>query len=118
MIQGATYIDLPGEPGISSEIDRDRFFEFVVCGPEGLYAIEVKDGRVACRDGVWRYRDRNGGVALSQESPFHRAETALHGLMEDLRANLPEDVLDWLTTGYVAMSRARTVLSLIHRDSG
>ena len=61
MIQGATYIDLPGEPGISSEIDRDPFFEFVVCGPEGLYAIEVKGGRVACRDGVWRYRDRNGG---------------------------------------------------------
>ena len=55
---------------------------------------------------------------LSQESPFRRAETALHGLMEDLRANLPEDMLDRLTTGYVAMSRARSVLSLIHRDSG
>ena len=35
--------------------------------------------------------------------------------MEDLRANLPEDMLDRLTTGYVAMSRARSVLSLIHR---
>ena len=55
---------------------------------------------MACRDGVWRYRDRSGGVALSQESPFRQAETALHGLMEDLRANLPEDVLDRLTTGY------------------
>ena len=74
--------------------------DFVVCGPEGLYTIEVKGGRVACRDGVWRYRDRNGGVSLSQESPFRQAETALHGLMQDLRANLPEDVLDRLTTGY------------------
>ena len=36
--------------------------------------------------------------------------------MEDLRANLPEDVLDRLTTGYVAMNRARSVLSLIYRD--
>ena len=81
---------------------RKRFpeIDFVVCGPEGLYAIEVKGGRVACRDGVWRYRDRNGGVAQSQESPFRQAETALHGLMQDLRANLPGDVLDRLTTGY------------------
>ena len=81
---------------------RKRFpeIDFVVCGPQGLYAIEVKGGRVACRDGVWRYRDRNGGVSLPQESPFRQAETALHGLMEDLRANLPEDVLDRLTTGY------------------
>ena len=81
---------------------RKRFpeIDFVICGPDGLYAIEVKGGRVACHDGVWRYQDRNGGVALSQESPFRQAETALHGLMEDLRANLPEDVLDRFTTGY------------------
>ena len=26
---GSTYIDLPGEPRISPEIDRDRFFEFL-----------------------------------------------------------------------------------------
>ena len=81
---------------------RKRFpeIDFVVCGPEGLYAIEVKGGRVACRDGVWCYRDRNGGVARSQESPFRQAETALLGLLEDLRAHLPEDVLDRFTTGY------------------
>ena len=81
---------------------RKRFpeIDFVICGPDGLYAIEVKGGRVACHDGVWRYQDRNGEVALSQESPFRQAETALHGLMEDLRANLPEDVLDRFTTGY------------------
>ena len=74
--------------------------DFVICGPEGLYAIEVKGGRVACHEGVWRYQDRNGRVVRSQESPFRQAETALHGLMGDLRANLPEDVLDRLTTGY------------------
>ena len=81
---------------------RKRFpeIDFVICGPDGLYAIKVKGGRVACHDGVWRYQDRNGEVALSQESPFRQAETALHGLMEDLRANLPEDVLDRFTTGY------------------
>ena len=74
--------------------------DFVICGPEGLYAIEVKGGRVACREGVWRYQDRYGRVVESREGPFRQAETALLGLMEDVRANLPADVLDRFTTGY------------------
>ena len=72
----------------------------VICGPEGLYAIEVKGGRVACREGVWQYQDRYGRVVESREGPFRQAETALLGLMEDVRANLPVDVLDRFTTGY------------------
>ena len=129
---GTTSIEVPGEPGISPEVDRDRFFDllsgarldqrgrgegtqearelmtamrmvpatphatgsqaekriferlrtafddryaafhslrptrhlhkrfpeidFVICGPEGLYVLEVKGGSIACHDGVWRYR--------------------------------------------------------------
>ena len=74
--------------------------DFVICGPEGLYVIEVKGGRIACRDGVWHYQDRYGRTVPSHEGPFRQAEAALHGLMEDLRANLPADVLDRFTTGY------------------
>ena len=74
--------------------------DFVICGPEGLYVIEVKGGRITCHDGVWQYRDRYGRTTLSHEGPFRQAQTALHGLMDDLRANLPADVLDRLTTGY------------------
>ena len=74
--------------------------DFVICGPEGLYVIEVKGGSIACHEGVWRYRDRYGRSTLSHESPFRQAETALHGLKDDLRANLPADVLDRLTIGY------------------
>ena len=74
--------------------------DFVICCPEGLYVIEVKGGRVECNGGVWRFRDRSGRADESQESPFRQAETALHGLMEDLRGNLPPDVLDRFTTGY------------------
>ena len=74
--------------------------DFVVCGPDGLYVIEVKGGRVACHGGVWQYQDRNGRTDSSQESPFRQAETALHGLMQDLRAHFPADFLDRLTTGY------------------
>ena len=74
--------------------------DFVICGPEGLYVIEVKGGSIACHDGVWQYRDRYGRSTPSHEGPFRQAQTALHGLMDDLRANLPADVLDRLTTGY------------------
>ena len=76
--------------------------DFVVCGPEGLYVLEVKGGRVTCRDGVWRYEDRYGQAGESQEGPFRQAETALRGLTEDLRARagLPAGILDRLATGY------------------
>ena len=74
--------------------------DFAICGPEGLYVLEVKGGRVACRDGVWRYEDRYGRSTESREGPFRQAETALHGLMEGLRAGLPPGILDRFTSGY------------------
>ena len=74
--------------------------DFVICGPEGLYVIEVKGGTVSCCDGVWRYRDRYGQSTPSHEGPFRQAETALRGLMEDLRGNLPAEVLDRFVAGY------------------
>ncbi len=74
--------------------------DFVVCGPDGLYVLEVKGGRVSCQDGVWQYEDRYGRCSESQEGPFRQAETALRGLMEDLRANLPVGIPDRITSGY------------------
>ena len=74
--------------------------DFVICGPEGLYVLEVKGGSIACHDGVWRYRDRYGRSTPSHEGPFRQAQTALHGLVEDLSANLPTGVLHRFTTGY------------------
>ena len=74
--------------------------DFVICGPEGLYVLEVKGGGVACTDGVWRYQNRYGHAVESQEGPFRQAETALRGLMEDLRASPPAGVLDRFTVGY------------------
>ena len=74
--------------------------DFVICGAEGLYVIEVKGGRITCHAGVWQYRDRYGRTTPSHEGPFRQAQTSLHGLMEDLRANLPADVLDRFTIGY------------------
>ena len=74
--------------------------DFVICGPEGLYVLEAKGGRVNCRDGVWQYEDRYGRTFESREGPFRQAQTALYGLLEDLRARLPAGVLDRFTPGY------------------
>ena len=74
--------------------------DFVICGPDGLYVLEVKGGRLACHEGVWEYQDRYGRTYRSQESAFRQAETALHGLMQDLSADFPADALARLVTGY------------------
>ncbi len=74
--------------------------DFVICGPDGLYVLEVKGGRIAHRDGVWEYRDRNDDMWHSQEGPFRQAETALRGLRATLYEGLPTNVLDPATTGY------------------
>lgn len=74
--------------------------DFVVCGPEGLYVLEVKGGKISYRNGVWHYQNRYGDVTSSHEGPFRQAEGALHGLIECLRVALPRDVLVRFPTGY------------------
>ena len=81
---------------------RKRFpeIDFVICSTDGLYVLEVKGGRVSCEDGVWRYRDRNGQATESNEGPFRQAESALHGLVSNIRAQLPPDICNGFTIGY------------------
>ena len=42
------------------EYKRFGEIDFVVCGPEGLFVLEVKGGGVSCHDGVWETTDRYG----------------------------------------------------------
>ncbi len=74
--------------------------DFLVCGPEGLFALEVKGGGVSCQRGYWRYANRYGEVAESAEGPFKQAQSALHGLLAKLRVCLPEPVLAQFAIGY------------------
>jgi hypothetical protein len=74
--------------------------DFLVCGPEGLFVLEVKGGGVSCQRGYWRYANRYGEVAESAEGPFKQAQSALHGLLAKLRESLPEPVLAQFAIGY------------------
>ena len=74
--------------------------DFLIIGLEGIFVLEIKGGRIACRDGMWQYTNRYNETSESTEGPFKQAESALHGLMEKLRANLPESVISCFTIGY------------------
>ena len=55
--------------------------DFVVIVPgEGVICLEVKGGRLACEDGVWRTTDRQGKVAVLKKSPFLQARDSMFGL--------------------------------------
>lgn len=70
--------------------------DFVVCGPDGLFVLEVKGGGVSCRDGVWETKNRFGKSNPLGESPFRQAEGALHGL----RDKLPPSIKSAFVVGY------------------
>lgn len=78
--------------------DYKRFGEidFVVCGPDGLFVLEIKGGRVSCHDGIWETTNRYGETERLRESPFKQAEGALHGL----RGKLPASLSNVLVVGY------------------
>ncbi len=78
------------------EYKRFGEIDFVICGPEGLFVIEVKGGRVSCHDGIWETTNRYGETDQLRESPFKQAEGALHGLSQ----KLPETLLSAFVIGY------------------
>lgn len=85
-----------------SQHERKRFGEidFLICGPEGLFVLEVKGGGVSCMDGRWTFTDRDGVEHRGKESPFKQAETALHGLLKRLRIEFPSEIVNQFVIGY------------------
>lgn len=70
------------------EYKRFGEIDFVICGPDGLFVLEIKGGGVSCRDGIWKTRNRYGEIERLKESPFKQAESALHGLQKKLSSQL------------------------------
>lgn len=78
------------------EYKRFGEIDFVICGPDGLFVIEVKGGGVSCHDGIWETTNRYGETERLRESPFKQAEGALHGL----RGKLPASLSNAFVIGY------------------
>lgn len=66
------------------EYKRFGEIDFIICGPDGLFVLEIKGGGVSCRDGVWETINRYGVASRLKESPFKQAEVAMHGLIKKL----------------------------------
>jgi len=82
------------------EYKRFGEIDFLICGLPGIFVLEVKGGRITCRNGIWQYKNRFNAVSESVEGPFKQAESALHGLMKNLRLNLSPNVISQFTIGY------------------
>ena len=74
--------------------------DFVLLTRRGMLLIEVKGGRVACRNGVWEFKNRFGQVTRKRESPAAQAKSAFFSLLESyLRPRFGHE-LDGLTMGW------------------
>jgi len=78
------------------EYKRFGEIDFVICGPGGLFVIEVKGGGVSCHDGIWQTTNRYNEINRLRESPFKQGEGALHGL----RGKLPASLSNAFVIGY------------------
>jgi hypothetical protein len=54
--------------------------DFVLVSRKGILLIEVKGGRVACRDGIWEFTNRYGETTRKTESPAAQAKSAFFAL--------------------------------------
>lgn len=73
----------PGKPW--AEID------FVLIGPEGIFCLEVKGGRVGRRDdGRWEFTNGRGETSVKTEGPWAQVGSASAALYAFLVANDPE----------------------------
>ena len=60
--------------------------DFVIVVPgEGIVCLEVKGGRVSCREGVWQTQDRYGKVSEFTKSPFMQARDSMFALRRTIQ---------------------------------
>jgi hypothetical protein len=63
--------------------------DFVVLIPgAGVFCLEVKGGRVACKDGAWTTTDASGATFPLKRSPFSQAQGGMHEVRRSLEERL------------------------------
>lgn len=76
-----------------SEHDSKRRAEidFLLLTRLGIFVLEVKGGRVARKNGIWRFTNRYNNTTTKAEGPFDQASGAMFGLEKRVRAHLDSD---------------------------
>ena len=61
---------------------------FVLAPGLGLFALEVKGGRVSRTEGVWQFTDRYGKTSRKSRGPFDQAWDGVHSIVRDIQIKL------------------------------
>jgi hypothetical protein len=54
--------------------------DFFLVGRRGILLLEVKGGRVACKDGIWEFTNRKNEINRKKEGPAEQAKSAYFSL--------------------------------------
>lgn len=75
--------------------------DFVLIGPDGLFALEVKGGGVSRNaKGEWIMTDRSGQEHRHREGPFRQVQGNLFALLDLLKHQLPMAEIDAFPKGW------------------
>lgn len=65
--------------------------DFVVLAPGlGIFALEVKGGRVERTEGMWKFTDRDNNVSYKARGPFEQASDCIYSIMKLLKESFGE----------------------------
>ena len=63
--------------------------DFFVLAPSlGLFALEVKGGRVSRTEGIWQFTNRHGQTGQKNRGPFDQAWDGVHSIVSDIKSKL------------------------------
>lgn len=65
--------------------------DFVVVCKRGVACLEIKGGRVECREGKWFFKDRYGTERQKPEGPFAQVIGNMFSLLTELKNRFPEN---------------------------
>jgi hypothetical protein len=64
---------------VSGEID------FLIIAPgKGIFALEIKHGKVSRERGIWRYENKKGEITETTKGPFRQVSDSMHSLRDYL----------------------------------
>lgn len=58
---------------------------FVIAPKLGVFALEVKGGRVSCNDGIWSFTNKYGKTTTKSRGPFAQANEGMFSLIDAVK---------------------------------
>jgi hypothetical protein len=78
--------------------------DYVLILPEGVFALELKGGRVTRNgSGIWEFTDRFGNIHKKSEGPFDQASSGKYALKKALESALGASNLSHVSFGWGAV---------------